>query len=91
MTNEEEKRSGWLRLASVGTELAAAVVGLTLLGYAVDRHYGTTPWGVVTGALLGIVGGMYNFLRAALAESRRAAEEAAEMKERGEPDDRERS
>jgi ATP synthase protein I len=60
-----ENRAGFRYLA-LGTEFAAAVVGLTLLGYWIDRHFGSSPWGVLGGALIGLVGGMFNLVREAL-------------------------
>lgn len=49
-------------------ELAAAVAGLTLLGYWVDYHFETRPWGVLIGVAVGLVGGLYNMVKAVLAE-----------------------
>jgi F0F1-type ATP synthase assembly protein I len=54
------------RYAGMGVELAGAIIGLTLLGYWIDRHYATEPAGVIIGAAVGIVGGLYNFIRQAL-------------------------
>jgi len=59
---DDDPTSG-LRLAGVGIEFAAAVAGLSLLGYWIDRHFGTGPWGVLIGAGIGIVGGTYNLIR----------------------------
>jgi ATP synthase protein I len=56
-----------LRFLGLGLEFAAAVAGMTLVGYWIDRHYGTGPWGLLIGAGLGLVGGMYNMIREALA------------------------
>ena len=42
-----------MRLAGTGVELAAAVGGFALLGYWIDRHYDSSPWGLLIGALLG--------------------------------------
>jgi len=53
----------FVRLANIGVELAAAVVGLSLLGYWIDGHFKTGPWGLLTGAIVGIVGGLYNMVR----------------------------
>lgn len=58
------------RHLGIGLELAAAVAVLALLGWWVDRHFGTAPWGVLTGALIGMIGGMYNMVRAALEATR---------------------
>jgi len=54
----------------MGMELTAAVVGLAALGYALDRSFGWKPWGLLTCALIGLVGGMYNLIRDALRVSR---------------------
>jgi F0F1-type ATP synthase assembly protein I len=55
----------------MGTELAGAVCGMTLAGYWIDRHFGTGNKGVMILATLGLVGGMYNFIRQALELSKR--------------------
>jgi F0F1-type ATP synthase assembly protein I len=54
-----------MSLTGMGFELLAAVAGFTFLGYWIDRHYETSPWGLVICALLGIIGGLYNFIRTA--------------------------
>lgn len=66
MSDPKENRPTGMQLASIGVELAAAVLGFTLLGWWVDHHFGTHPWGVLVGALLGLVGGMYNLVRESL-------------------------
>jgi F0F1-type ATP synthase assembly protein I len=73
----EPGRSRWSGSAlwGIGFELAAAVAGFTLVGYWVDRHYRTYPWGVLIGLALGLVGGMYNLIRDSLAASRQARSE----------------
>jgi F0F1-type ATP synthase assembly protein I len=62
----------WMKLSGLGIELAAAVGGLTLAGYWWDRHFGTAPWGFWIGLTVGMVGGMYNLIRQALAATRKA-------------------
>ncbi len=49
----------------MGLELGAAVAGFTFLGIWIDRRYDTEPWGVLVCAAIGVVGGLYNFVRAA--------------------------
>ena len=56
----------WLRLGGLGIELAGAVAGFTLLGYWIDRHYGTSPWGLLICAICGLIGGFRNFIRSSL-------------------------
>lgn len=57
---------GLMRYAGMGLELAGAIIGLTLAGLWIDWQFGTDPWGVLLGASLGIVGGMYNLIRQAM-------------------------
>lgn len=66
-------RAGWTRLAGIGFELVAAVGTFILVGYWWDRHYGTGPKGVIVGAVLGLIGGMYNLIRQSLLATREAA------------------
>ncbi len=73
MRGRLQNRRG-LGYLGLGVELAAAVAGLTLVGFWIDRHYGSEPWGLLIGALLGMIGGMYNMIRDALAAIRRSSE-----------------
>lgn len=54
----------------MGVDLAAAVGGFTLVGYLVDRHWEVYPRFTVVGAILGLIGGMYNLIRQGLAAAR---------------------
>jgi len=65
--------ASWTRLAGIGIELAAAVGGFVLVGTWWDRHFGTAPKGSIVGALLGLLGGMYNLIRQSLLATREAA------------------
>lgn len=56
----------WQQLASMGMEFAAAVVGLTLFGWWLDRSLGTSPRWTIICAVVGVVGGFYNLIRRAL-------------------------
>jgi F0F1-type ATP synthase assembly protein I len=67
--------SGWVRHAGIGLELAGATAGLALIGYWIDGRFGTRPWGIVTGALIGLVGGLYNLVRESLDAVREAKAE----------------
>jgi len=75
MSEPGRGRFGGSALWGMGFELAAAVAGFTLVGYWVDRHYRTYPWGVLIGLALGLIGGMYNLIRESLAASRQARSE----------------
>lgn len=60
----------WRQYAGMGTEFAGALCGLTLLGVWIDRHYETGLRGTLICGGLGLVGGLYNFIRQAMALSR---------------------
>lgn len=69
-----------MSMAGMGFELAGAVVGFTFLGIWLDRHYGTEPRALLICAAIGVVGGLYNFVRAARIASE-AADRAARERE----------
>ena len=56
--------------------MAAAVGALCLAGYWVDRKFETSPWGMLIGAMTGIVGGLYNMIRPALRAALRSVDDA---------------
>ena len=58
-------RSSKYRLAGMGMELAGAIIGGCLIGWYIDEQF-ETRYGLLIGALIGIVGGMYNLLRQAV-------------------------
>jgi F0F1-type ATP synthase assembly protein I len=64
----DEPKSGTdgSKLSGIGFEFAAAVGGFTFAGYLWDRHFGSLPWGTLTGAILGLIGGMYNLIHQTL-------------------------
>lgn len=43
--------------AAIGLEFPSAVIGGMLLGYALDSHFGTSPWFAISLTLLGFLGG----------------------------------
>lgn len=59
-------KPSWLRHTTIGMELFAAVLGMALFGLWIDRHYGTGPRGLLVCSILGLVGGLYNFIRTSL-------------------------
>jgi F0F1-type ATP synthase assembly protein I len=67
MAGNRRDRPSWVRYYSLGFEFAAAFAVFTFLGYLVDRHYDCGPVGVLIGAVLGLIGGGYNFIREAMA------------------------
>ena len=87
MSDDREPRpapsAGRVRMASSGFDLAIVVGGFTAIGWWLDRKYGWTPWGVLTGAVLGVVGGLTNFLRAARVSTREALEDVERERDDG--------
>jgi ATP synthase protein I len=57
---------GWVRYSGVGLELAGAMAGLAFIGYWIDRRFGTGPWGILGGVVIGLVGGLYNMVKQSL-------------------------
>ena len=66
MPGQRRERPTWIRFSGMGVEFAAAVIGLTLIGYWIGRHYGHGRVGLLIGAGLGIIGGGYNLIRESL-------------------------
>ena len=83
MPGGDRDQRTWLRFSGMGFEFAAALTGFTLVGYWIGHHCGHKTAGVLIGALLGIIGGGYNFIRSSLRLSRevREREEASKSEE----------
>ena len=62
----------WMRLAGLGFELAASIAGGALIGWWIDRRLGTAPRALMILSGVGVVGGLYNLIRTALAAGREA-------------------
>jgi F0F1-type ATP synthase assembly protein I len=78
----ERRFPGWVRYSGVGLELAGAIGGFFLVGYWIDGHYGTRPWGMLGGVVIGMVGGLYNLIRESLEAVREAkADDDSERKD----------
>ena len=58
-------------LAGIGFEMTAAVAGFSLVGYWIGGYFGNSALGITIGGALGVIGGTYNMIRAALSVSRR--------------------
>ena len=51
---------------TLGLQLAITVVIFFLLGRWLDGKFGTSPWGMLVGLAIGIVGGFIRFFRTAI-------------------------
>lgn len=61
----EEIRIGW-RMAGLGFQVASEVAAGALLGWLCDRWRGTDPTGLLVGAIVGIVVGLWSLIRGSL-------------------------
>jgi len=57
--------SGLAEAWKMGTEFVAGVVVGFVIGYTIDRVFGTTPWAMIVFLLLGFAAGTLNVMRAA--------------------------
>ncbi|MFA4844201.1 MAG: AtpZ/AtpI family protein [Candidatus Margulisiibacteriota bacterium] len=56
----------WLKAASLGVEMAAAVFAGAWLGYVVDGWWHSSPWGLAAGVVLGAVAGFWSAYKLAI-------------------------
>lgn len=63
--SEQPDRSRWQH-ASAGLELVGVLLIMVGLGYLADRWLDSRPWGILIGAFIGIVGGLYKITRDAI-------------------------
>ena len=65
-TNENEKRGLFMGSAfRLGTELVAAVVVGTIIGFILDNWFDTKPWFIIIFFFLGVIAGILNVVRVA--------------------------
>jgi ATP synthase protein I len=58
---DENRKSGFAYAA--GIALFASVVTFCAIGYFVDRWFGTAPWFLIGGIVLGSAAGLFEFIR----------------------------
>ena len=63
--NNESRGSFMGNAFKLGTELVAAVVVGTIIGFILDSWFGTKPWLIIIFFFLGAAAGMLNVIRAA--------------------------
>jgi F0F1-type ATP synthase assembly protein I len=63
---KEAKRQtiGFMSIANLGLEMAGVILGLTLLGWWIDKKTGLSPLFVLLGVLIGVTGSMYKIFKA---------------------------
>ncbi len=50
------------KYSTIGLEFAVAAIVGVVGGNYIDSHFGTTPWGVFIGAILGLASGFYRLV-----------------------------
>ena len=64
--DEKNKRGLFMGSAfRLGTELVAAVVVGTIIGFILDNWFDTKPWFIITFFFLGVIAGILNVIRVA--------------------------
>ena len=58
---DENRKAGYAYAA--GITLFASVVSFCALGWLVDRWFGTQPWFLIGGLILGSAAGLFEFIR----------------------------
>jgi ATP synthase protein I len=58
---DENRKTGFAYAA--GITLFAAVVSFCAVGWLVDKWFGSAPWGLIGGIVLGSAAGLYEFVR----------------------------
>jgi len=67
-TRPEEGKTLW-SYAGLGLQFAGATALFAVMGYAIDRRFGTTPWGLVSLSMVGVIGGMYLLIKESLKDN----------------------
>ena len=77
-SSDVESQRLW-RLAGLGGTMASEIIAGTLIGWVLDRVFGTKPTLLIVGAIVGVVVGLATFIRSAMIETRRAARDASRI------------
>ena len=65
LSNNEKRGSFMGNAFKLGTELVAAVIVGTIIGFILDSWFGTKPWLIIIFFFLGAAAGMLNVFRTA--------------------------
>ena len=66
VVSDKEKKGSFMGAAfKLGTELVAAVVVGTIIGFILDTWFDTKPWLIIIFFFLGVAAGMLNVVRTA--------------------------
>lgn len=85
MPRDGSRPVSWMKYSGVGFEFVGAIAGFGLVGFLLDQHYGWSPWGVLAGVGLGMVGATYNLIRETQQAEREARAEDREASRNDSP------
>lgn len=52
-----------MKVTAIGTNFILAIIGMGILGWALDYWFKTSPWCLLGGLFVGLIGGGYRFIR----------------------------
>jgi F0F1-type ATP synthase assembly protein I len=58
-STDPKKMARYLALSQVGLEMVAPII----LGLVLDHYLGWSPWGVIVGAVVGLIGGLAHLIQ----------------------------
>ncbi len=82
MPSDKRDRLNLARAYSIGFNFVAAFCAFAALGYLVDSYWDSSPWGLIVGAALGLIGGMYNLIKASHAVFEDSSDQRSDHDER---------
>lgn len=77
MPDSRNSLSDALKYAQISGMLIGPMVAFGAIGFWLDRRYGTKPWFLLAGLILGMVGGFVNFFRLVLPPNDRGPDPGA--------------
>jgi F0F1-type ATP synthase assembly protein I len=63
--SQPDRRNTWVRvgkLTAVAWDFLGSIIAGALIGYFADRHFGSSPWGLIACTLLGSCTGLYRMV-----------------------------
>ena len=63
--NKDSNVASMGKALKIGTELVAAVMVGTILGFILDNWFGTKPWLIIIFFIIGVTAGILNVIRSA--------------------------
>ena len=63
--NKDSNVASMGKALKIGTELVAAVMVGTILGFILDNWFGTKPWLIIFFFIMGVVAGILNVIKSA--------------------------